>query len=197
MPISHNNNIIFVHIPKNGGTSMCNALGIESGHYRWDFYKKQNCWSSYFKFCIVRNPWDRVVSCYEYSKMEDSYHHSVNLPKQHGIHPDYFTLKSLTFEECVYMLKDSPEKLKHQGWLSQSYWICDENNNIMINNIFKIEFLQKNLLKHPILNTFSEKLKKLNPSPRKKNYKDYYSLETKNIIAEIYKTDVENFNYDF
>jgi hypothetical protein len=41
------------------------------------------------------------------------------------------------------------------------------------------------------------KLNKLNSSSREKNYRDYYTIETKNMVSELYKKDIEKFNYEF
>jgi hypothetical protein len=64
---------IFFHIPKTGGLSIAEALfgNRAAGHIRaedarlifgaWGFQR-------FFKFCIVRNPWDWLVSAYHYLK---------------------------------------------------------------------------------------------------------------------------------
>jgi len=64
---------IFVHIPKNAGTSVEELLiGCESAprsqHFTCRELKSQNpeLYSSLFRFCIVRNPYDRLISAYEY-----------------------------------------------------------------------------------------------------------------------------------
>ena len=72
--ISHEHKFIFVQINKTGGTSVRHALLPESGrenvHQFAQFYKKHcpKVFDKYFKFAFVRNPWDRVVSQYEFRK---------------------------------------------------------------------------------------------------------------------------------
>jgi hypothetical protein len=72
--ISFNKKLIFIHIPKCGGTSMEKFIldniddkSIETKHFNIDMYKStyQNI-NSYFKFCIIRNPYDRFLSLYNY-----------------------------------------------------------------------------------------------------------------------------------
>ena len=83
--ISYDKKFIFVHINKTAGTSMEKALadyGVkkleekgdlkfelnynQSQHFNCDEYKKYlgSEYDDYFKFTVVRNPFDRVVSYY-------------------------------------------------------------------------------------------------------------------------------------
>ena len=194
MAFSEKYNILFIHIPKNAGTSLINGLGLSPhGHYSWRNHPRFNF--GYHKFAIVRNPWDRVVSAYEFAKMNESYWHSKDNQTKH---PDYDLCHSLTFKECVKLLLDNPDKFKHQGWGSQHFYIMD-GNKIMVDSILKIENLDKELEKMFIELNIDEipNLPKFNTSNRKLNYKKYYDKETKQMIAEKYKEDINFFNYIF
>ncbi len=94
MPISHKYKIIFVHIPKTGGSSIERALGIygvnNSGNnlqVNEDILFGQglqhltmskillrmghDICDRYFKFAFVRNPWDRALSAYRWRRTWD------------------------------------------------------------------------------------------------------------------------------
>ncbi len=198
MPISNKNKLIFVHIPKNAGTSITESdnIGFElHGHHTSKFYKDNypKQWEEYNKFAIIRDPWDRVVSNYEYSKMSESYWHSKNVNRKYGVHPDYETLKDVTFKDMLLNFKEDSNFLKHQGWGSQYKYICDLNDSIMVDNVFNIDELGSELFKTLIPN-----LKTINKSNKiHNNYKEYYDDETKEIVNKIYEKDIEIFKFQY
>lgn len=68
--ISHAHRCIFVHIPKTAGNSINRVFGVG-----WEDHKDlqryfgelpREVFTAYFKFAIVRNPWDRLLSDYNY-----------------------------------------------------------------------------------------------------------------------------------
>ena len=217
MPSSDKHKITFIHIPKNAGTSVSEYFEMDSflGHHHWGYYRNKK----YRKIAIVRNPWDRFVSCYEYARMEKSYYHAADGKALHGRHVDYLTLKDRTFEECVELAKGSylgfyknqfkdgavlnmtyPQILKHQGWLPQTYWIYGIPNygdKLMVDDVIKQEEID-----HPerglssILDT-GQPVPQINASTRKKDYREYYNKETKQSVASIYSEDIEKFSYEF
>lgn len=67
----HRHKCIFVHIPKNAGTSVLSVFADDSGrkHAKWyDFYRaSNNFFNNYHKFAIVREPMARLHSSYKYA----------------------------------------------------------------------------------------------------------------------------------
>ena len=62
--LHHSQNFVFVHVPKTGGTSIREALGMSTSYHFtaceiWHMFP--DLWNK-FSFAFVRNPWDRLVS---------------------------------------------------------------------------------------------------------------------------------------
>lgn len=193
MPISHEHKLIFIHVPKNAGTSLTNALKmVDGGHHTHEYYKHKypNIFDNYVKISVIRNPWDRIVSNYEYAKMEKSYWHSFDKSTIWGPHPDYEILKNISFEECVNKLVKDRSIFKHHGWGPQNEYIV-HNNKIIVDQILEISQLNEY-----IKNNFSIELPFINKS-NNKNYKQYYNQDLIDKVGEIYFDDIRIFNFKF
>jgi chondroitin 4-sulfotransferase 11 len=185
--INHEHKCIFIHINKCAGFSIDYFFNDRfCGHDKAIHYKNKypKEFKEYFKFTIVRNPWDRMLSFYLYQKKRcwDFYPFSAE--------------KAPPFNEfiCKY-LKRMPKQTRLNTKPCYD-WIHDKNDNLLIPEIVKFEELQHRL---PIV--FKKinkdgKLKKLN-STEKKHYSEYYNQETREIIEKRFKKDIELFNYKY
>lgn len=194
MAVSDEKKLIFIHIPKNGGTSIIKDLGMyDEGHHKWKYYKDKypNIWDQYKKFAVARNPYYRVISSYEYARMENSYYHSVKGKSIYGKHPDYDLLKNKTFEECVNLLENNPEKLKHHGWELQSNYITNNEGEVMVDEVIYMDNLNKEMK-----NKIGCEINKVLNQSGDFNLYDYYNDELFNKIRYIYKKDFNILGYD-
>ena len=181
-------NLLFVHVPKNAGTSIEKHCNMRySGHHSWNIYKENFPyeWSNYSSFAIIRDPIDRFISCYRYAKMEKSYWHSSikNDSSIHGKHPDYLITKLLdinSFIEIIYLYRIN---LMHPGWFPQYRWISD-GKSIMVDKIIQYENLNSELKMIGISN-----LPNLNITRGSDDI--YISEDNIKIIKELYIKDYE------
>ena len=183
---------IFIHIPKTGGSSISDALFSQSSrHVPWFEYYKYNemKFNQFFKFAIVRNPWDRLVSSFFYLKnggmnKMDSDWALENLSKYYN------------FEDFV---KGWVNKKNINSWVHfkpQKYWICNENNKIMIDYLGRLETISKDFLFISNKLDNARSLMKINSSSRGK-YQNYYNYQTKEIVEKVYSDDIKLFGYNF
>tara|TARA_B100000795_G_scaffold61384_1_gene41186 strand:- start:4448 stop:5413 length:966 start_codon:yes stop_codon:yes gene_type:complete len=76
-----NLNTFHIHIPKTGGISIKNYVYGDTTHYNnfghhsawrlkewFNLNKNKEEWDNYYKFAVVRNPWDILWSGYKYTK---------------------------------------------------------------------------------------------------------------------------------
>jgi len=193
-------NLLFIHIPKSGGTSVVNVLENSMGgqkkfsidtHSTFDFFKKHypNLILNKKVFCIVRNPFTRFVSIYRFINRD------FKLRKWFGNNYLDVKAKITTFENFINNFI-FPEKVwgNNNHFTPQTLW----SNNVQ--NIFKLEnpeqinkFFKENgiYLELPLTNN------QLIPSHTNFMYREYYNSYTKKIIEDKFKSDLEAFNYDF
>jgi len=149
-------------------------------NYRNKYTVTRQQYNSYFKFSAGRNPWDRAVSWYK-NVLRDEIH-----LKSHGI-------------EKEISLKEFLLRFAGKGMLKpQIYWLKSFNGSIPLDYIGRFENLQE---------VFQEIVKrlKLNDSSfphlvkgSGDDYRKYFdNNETNDIITDIYKEDIDSFNYKF
>jgi len=204
MPYNNTHNILFIHIPKSAGTSVLKMFNMseKEGHISWEKYKNldENIYQNAYKFAIVRNPWDKFVSCYEYVKMDKSYWHSIDGESIYGKHPDYdLTNKYDNFNDFVKFLSEIKEPhlpLKSVNWSYQYQWVCDNGIGVKIDTLYRFEHMDY------MINDLNEKfnfqfeLPHINKS-NNKDYRKYYNDNSIEFVNKIYKRDIELFNYKF
>ena len=187
----HKNKIIFIHIPRTGGTSLLRFYGEkETGrdHSPWSSFKLSNphAFKHYLKFAIVRNPWDRVVSAYDYllsgGNKKDDLLLKNEIDNYDGF--DNFVLNGLT----DFRLRNITL------FIPQSHFICNKFGTLMIDVLLHFENYQSDL--NELLGLSINSIEKVNSSSSK-DFKKYYTEETKTIVANLYKEDIENFGYEF
>ena len=198
MAYSESKNLLFIHIPKNAGTSIINTLALKPhGHFTWNEHPPTP--TDARSFAVIRNPWDRFVSCYEFAKMKKSYWHSIAGSSIWGEHPDYDLCNSLPFTDFVNQFAAGHLTIEHSGWGPQYQYVCDRDGSVKVDKLLKCENISSEL------NEFLEdcgletvELPRDNSSrPADKSYKDYYTQETAHKVGQLYCTDIALFDYEF
>jgi hypothetical protein len=191
-PVMEDKKILFIHIPKSGGTSIATALLEKpSGHpYLYEYYYANKSYTkNFFKFCVVRNPFDRLVSAYAHISQRDCQQRFKDLFNELNIATFYDLIKCL----------DNPKKYKKivntiVHFRSQHELI--EHKNIKMDVIYKFEEfdnIEKDINKRLKTNI---SISKLNSSPRK-SYREYYDAYAKDVVSRIYRKDLDLFDYKF
>lgn len=198
MPIDFNKKICFIHIPKTGGTSIEKNLDIMNKnnywggfkgrsmqHYLWNDYKNilNENYNNFFKFTIVRNPYDRIISEYYWNK-DFGFSKKISFD-------DYLKQVSNIFQNNLFNNKNC------NHFIPQHKFIYDSSNNLMIDKIFNFELFDE-IYQYLIQNNYLEKIilnKKFNKRKRKGINLNQLTHEQKNIIYNLYKNDFILFNY--
>jgi hypothetical protein len=178
---------IFIHINKNGGSSVEKALNIPFEHKTaLEKIKEigQKDWNRRLTFTVIRNPWDKVVSHYHYRVKTNQ----TNL-RDDPIEFNEWVKRAYGNQDAFYY--DNPKM-----FMPQTNWITDEKGNILVDEIIHFENLE---------NEFNKVLEKLGknvtlPHVKKSDrgiYRDYYEEETIAIVKNWFEQDIERFDYRF
>lgn len=185
---------IFVHIPKCAGDSVSIALFGNSagGHATLSDYVnifEPERVASYFKFTIVRNPWDRLVSAFHFLKKGG-----------------WNEADRLWFNAELGHFKDFDEFVK--GWVSkdniwkrwylqpQYHFIVEGRRKIDIDFVGYLENIDEDFRYIAKRIGIDCQLQHINKS-KHDDYKNLYNEETKAIVAEVYETDIKLLGYNF
>ena len=185
---------IFVHIPKTAGISITNGLfqnmgGSHRTIKNYLLYFNNKDFNKYYKFCFVRNPWDRLVSSYVFLKNGGMHEGDAKWAKKH-------LSNCKDFEDFVtnFLHKKAIQNYIH---FKPQFEFISFMNKILIDKIYKFEDIQSSINHlNKILNT-EVTLKHQNKSQKAEGYKEYYNEKTMKIVANFYRKDIISFNYKF
>jgi len=153
--------------------------------------------STYFKFTVVRNPWDRIVSYFSFVKKLIQ---NENQPSKEMLISEYgidFTFDDFVKNKLNVLTVGGTKYVNKLKTANQIDWIKNSKNELDIDYICKFENLQYD---------FNEVCDKIGipqqqlPHKNKthhKHYTEYYDDETREIVANRYAEDIEYFGYKF
>jgi hypothetical protein len=177
MPTFSDDRITFIHIPKTAGASITvwylkNINENLSNIYDHYFLTEIET-SAPLKFTVIRNPWDRVVSIYIYIK---TFNKGTN---------------ELSFIDFV-MNKITKFKFgKHKLSTPQIRWIEPD-----VTHLLRFENLEEDFKIIQDIFKCYEPLPLTNVTEHD-HYRTYYTEETRQVVAEMFKEDIEAFGYEF
>ena len=198
----------FVDIPRTSSSSIRSELGkhlgvvygkrniIESEHRtpqiivdhisasRFREYLGHELWDEIYTFSLVRNPWDRTLSHYLYR---------VKITE----------IVDLSFRDYVIKLNsaqaDTPLFRFHGTRFGAYDFLYDESDNLLVDYVGKFETRAQDLkiISEKIGVTSLGKLHLQSAKPTHLHYSDAYDEETKEIIYNLYRKDIDAFDYHF
>lgn len=189
--------VIFVHIPKNGGTSINHAVyGRFMGHFRVRDIERvrPNLLRSLPSFAVVRNPWARAYSAWNFARQGAAMKEGAQIRSP----ARYQTPEFESFERFVLEWLPSRD-LNREDYVfrPQSQFVLNKWDEIGVSNLGRIEEPDSYL---PYLeDTLGRQIeiRHLNRTADPFRYREAYTLEMRATLAGCYSVDLERFNYDF
>lgn len=207
MILSHSHKFIFFAVPRTGTHSTREALRPHLGKGDWEQQVlngrhlapisaiaeighghisvqeirsviPENIWATYYKFAVVRNPFDRFVSVCSFLNRDNP---------EYKAQPTIWMKAALTRTRFLGRVLVRP----------QYHQLCDFNNEVRLDFIGRYEDLQASIdrifadLALPAVSLIQR-----NASSHA-HYQQYYDEELKEAVADHYREDLMQFNYEF
>ena len=213
---------IFIHIPKNAGMTIRRSPQLQSRivvcgshvhkspqysqavqdtmtkhgdhhgfeHARWrDLNENVSLDIKAQAFAVIRNPWDRVVSRYFFAKKV------IEIEKKQSVnYADVSSFEAFLEERHKWGNEKYMWHRAVRGWYNAHDHVTDVDGNLRC-DMMRFENLNDDLIKYFGLASMSgaRNVTALN----KGTYKDVYTPETIQVVADWYKKDIDFWGYDF
>jgi len=137
----------------------------------------QDHFDTYFSFAIIRNPWDWQVSLYFYI-LKDINHFQNKFINRIGSFDEYIRWRCA---EEVRFQKD---------------FVYSENGELLVDFVGRFESIEDDFRIICDRICIEARLPRLNASNHK-NYRQYYTDETCELVRQAFEPDINLFSYDF
>jgi Sulfotransferase family len=210
MELSYTHRYIFIHVYRTGGQSVSKALEPYSAasrgrlarvpilrraelarlhalrHHNYGHISARELraalpaeqFGSFFKFAFVRNPWSWLVSVYHY----------VRQNPDHPFHSEWQSFRS--FDHYL------DWRVNTLGPELQSEFLCDEAGDLLVDFVGHHETLSEDFARVCERIGIPCSLPHKNSSAHH-DFREYYSPDTRALVAEAYRDDIERFGYGF
>lgn len=186
---SRRHNALFIHVPKAAGLSVYHALGMEQPpdtHAPAAAYRAADpdFFDGAFRFTVVRNPWDRLVSAYHYLSQQSAF-------PQDRVWARRRLARAPDFASFMGLMRHPWTRNQIMGWrhfLPQTTFLEVRGQNAM-NLLIPFEELEEGLTHVAALIGAKARLAHRNSS-RRGDYRQYYTDEDAALVARLYAADV-------
>jgi chondroitin 4-sulfotransferase 11 len=202
--ISHEHKCIFVHIPKTAGNSINRVFGVGWENHkdlqRYHTEVTREAFDRYFKFAIVRNPWDRILSDYNYQKKKSREKASkLFMFSERGRERDFaeWVEAALAAPDFYAPERWGGEVSPHiHRWSPQVDWI-EVSGTPRVDFVARLENLPQDF--RLVCDRLGLPDARLPHRNRRLHwhYSHYYDRTTRDIVATYYARDIAHFGYEF
>ena len=207
--ISHEKKFILVHVPRTGGT----LVEARIGHYGITLQGERNyaslyfkhafardirrmmgeAYDGYFKFSVVRNPWDWVVSNYAYNR---------------GLHQCYVAGTRYEHRRTPGQIPDWAKDMAFEPWLrwwldefkpTQLALLTDATGALLVDEVCRFETLREDLKRICLRLGLTPEARPSDTrsKDRSADYREYYSERSRQWVAEQFRRECERYGYSF
>jgi len=218
MPVSHPHRAIFVHVPKTAGTSVEALLGMHGEKTQIGLVPYFNqeldlehlygrqlqhltalqirealrddvAFATYFKFAIVRNPWERLVSALAWT--DQKWARGEELVQRD------FEQQVLQVQTLFQAAQAAPASVALPHFLTpQCLYLYDAEQRLMVDEVLRFERLDEEWPRVARRLGVADRLP-IRMKSHHRHYRDYYNEHTRRVVAGIYASDARLLGYEF
>lgn len=188
---------IFIHIPKCAGISVSRGLfgglaGTHNAIKTFQLVYSEAELNRYLKFAFVRNPWDRLHSAYEFLRQG-------GITLQDKAWAESNMTRFADFKQFVREWVNPVNVGSWQHFKPQYRFITDPAGNMPIDYLGYFENIEADFNNIASILGVKASLPHHNGQARRREvpYQAHYDAETREIVASVYKRDIELLGYDF
>jgi len=203
--ISHEYKFVFIHIPKTAGTTICSSwegsvlknickeTGVLGGTHKTirEILNSYPETKNYFKFTVVRNPYDRFVSKFYFKQLEPRQDFDLewNDKEAEGILPQMWWITD--------SMRTEPDKLNRNN----PYYRPELHfGDVLVDRILRYENLEKEL--REVLDELGIDVnEKVFPHFRQTraefSYHQYYDEKMRSLCKYIFREDLDRLGYEW
>jgi hypothetical protein len=161
--------------------------------------RSQCAGAGFYSFAFVRNPWDRLVSCYRdkiLGEVADFTRFGASGVARCLERFDAFRA-GMTFAEFVRAIADIPDSAADEHFRAQADFLTDADKYLNVDFIGRFENLEMDFARLAArLNLPVRSLPRLQ-SATGTDYSGFYTSETRLLVAKRYAQDINLFDYEF
>lgn len=144
--------------------------------------------SDYFRFGVVRNPWAKMVSNYSMFVARQDYFRNGQIEELFGVSCD-----NLTFKRFI----DLAEKIPNHHWAEcYEFFPTNMDGSVDLDIVVRFENFAKEIRAIGDHLGISLDVKHRNHT-KHRPYRDYYTADTRQQVAQMFEHDIEAFKYEF
>ncbi len=206
MRVSDSRRFVYVHNQKTGGVTMETVLDRAVPDVRGDrpnrhltltqILEQEPALTDYWIFGVVRNPWARMVSWW--SMIHDGVTRAAQ-GNQGAIKriQKYSVWRIVsTYPDFEHFIMHGPDEIPRLGQPQLSRLQAPQRNADYIGRTETLTADIATILAHLGLPA-SEEIPRKNASSHAGSYRDFYTLTTRERVAQLYAADIDEFGYEF
>ena len=198
--ISHPRKLIYFEVPKTGTSSLIYLLEQHASLAKMEKRFEFLSYPDYCRIAFVRNPWDRILSCYLNKIKQDrdfeNRHFADGIPKK--FHRFNLFYAGMPFEEFLHAVASIPDEIA-DGHFASQYTRLVMNGKLIVHHLARFENYRDEV--RDILDAIgldkTIELPHLNKTEPRKTYAEFYDEETMRIVQQRYQQDIRIFGYEF